>query len=194
MPHVLLIDNDDSFTYNIVDLLRTMPDCQWAVENWRNVRWRRGMFSHLLFSPGPGVVKEYGPLFRLLDELPAGVPVLGICLGHQVLAWHAGGRLKRLRPPVHGQAHRIRPVQPSPLFEGLPDEFEAGLYHSWAVDEATLPPHVQVIAYSHTGEVMGIHMTGSRWYGVQFHPESHLTPYGRRLLYNFLRLPSDGSQ
>ncbi len=190
LPRVLLIDNDDSFTYNIVDLLRRLP-CRWEVVPWRRVEVAAARrFTHLIFSPGPGLPREYSRLFSLLEELPPMLPVLGICMGHQILAVHYGGRLVNLRPPVHGQAHRVVPCAASPLWAGFPVPFQAGLYHSWAVDRTTLPGRLVPLAFSDRGVLMAFQVRRTRRFGVQFHPESYLTPEGDRLLYNFLCLPA----
>jgi len=189
LPRVWLIDNDDSFTYNIVELLRRLP-CEWALHRWRNISPSMARsFTHIIFSPGPGIPDEYGPLFRLLDDLPSHRPLLGICLGHQVLARHYGAPLLNLHPPVHGQAHAVRPCRPSPLWKGLPVPFQAGLYHSWAVSSRNLPPPLIPTAFSDAGVLMALQVQGRPWFGVQFHPESHLTPHGERLMRNFLDVP-----
>ncbi len=188
MVRVLIVDNDDSFTYNIVELVRGIGGCRFAVVNWRRVHPRDvSRFSHMILSPGPGRVEEYTRVVSLLDSLSLDFPVLGICLGHQLLAWRAGATLERLVPPVHGQAHWIQPVRSHWLFDGLSSPFRAGLYHSWTVDFENIPSEVEVLAFSQGGKVMAIRLRGTMRVGVQFHPESHLTPQGQLLMQNFLK-------
>lgn len=150
----------------------------------------------IVLSPGPCTPTEAGVGVELVQTLlarPAGersIPVLGVCLGHQVVGVAAGARLRAARPPRHGVRTTVRQVGEPRLFTGLPRDFPAGLYHSLSIDPETLPGTLQVIATDTQGEIMAIQHRDRPVHGVQFHPESILTPDGRRILRNFLRQTS----
>ena len=185
---IFIVDNYDSFTYNLVQALgRWDPDVSVA----RNDRCdpdeivaRRP--DAVVISPGPGRPEQAG---RSLDMIASaerhGIPLLGVCLGHQALAALHGGRVVRAPVPRHGKSSRVR-HDGSPLFDGLANPFEAGRYHSLVVEEEGLPPDLRVTARSDDGLVMALAHATLPVYGVQFHPESVLTPEGERLIANFL--------
>jgi len=187
---IFVVDNYDSFTYNLVQALaRIDPDVTVA----RNDRFdpedvvgRRP--RAIVISPGPGRPEQAGRSLAMISAAErAGVPLLGVCLGHQALAAAHGGGVGRAPAPRHGKSSSVR-HDGSPLFEGLSNPFDAGRYHSLVVDERTLPAELRVTAHSDDGLVMAIAHRTLPVYGVQFHPESVLTPEGERLIANFLNL------
>lgn len=186
MKKLLLIDNHDSFTYNLVDLLRKLPIelCVKAVENvaLEEVEY----FSHLLISPGPDVPQSYPQYADILQKYHSSKSILGVCLGHQILCEFFGGQLYNLPQVRHGQNRRLTQSQPSLLFAGLPPQFDIGLYHSWAVSTVDFPAVLAITAYCQDGVVMAMQHRNLQIYGVQFHPESFMTEYGEQMLRNWL--------
>jgi anthranilate synthase/aminodeoxychorismate synthase-like glutamine amidotransferase len=181
---VAVIDNYDSFTYNLVQYLAELGA---EPEVFRNdavgVEALRG-FDALVVSPGPGTPADAGISVEAIRELTGVMPVLGVCLGHQALAEAFGGRVVR-HHPVHGKTSRVRHDGGAP-YDGVPDGFEATRYHSLVVEEGSLPPELEVSARTDDGVVMGLRHREQPTFGVQFHPESVLTGEGKRLLRNFL--------
>ncbi len=189
-PRVLVIDNYDSFTFNLVQLLGELgaePLC------YRNdaisLREIEALTpTHLVLSPGPGRPensRDFGICLEVLRRISPEVPTLGVCLGHQGIAVAYGGRLREAPELVHGKASRVQ-HDGRGVFRGLPQGFRAGRYHSWVVDPDSLPPELRVSAVGERGEVMGLRHERFPIEGVQFHPESVLTEHGARLLANFL--------
>ena len=179
-----VIDNYDSFTYNLVQYLAELGATPEVFRNDAvDVETLRG-FDVLVVSPGPGVPADAGISVRAIRELSGHMPVLGVCLGHQALAEAFGGRVVR-HSPVHGKTSLVRHDGGAP-FDGLPDGFEATRYHSLVVDERSLPPELEVSARTEDGVVMALRHRERPTFGVQFHPESVLTGEGKRLLRNFL--------
>jgi anthranilate synthase/aminodeoxychorismate synthase-like glutamine amidotransferase len=184
---VLLIDNYDSFTYNLAQALMELGA---SVEVHRNdmldaVRVRELEPTHLVISPGPGIPERAGCTLDILRSVAEDLPVLGVCLGHQALAVAFGGQLRRAQQLVHGAASAVYHDRRG-IYTALPNPLPAGRYHSWVVDEGTLPPELEVVAFTSEGEVMGLRHRTLPLEGVQFHPESVLTPQGQQLLRNFL--------
>jgi anthranilate synthase/aminodeoxychorismate synthase-like glutamine amidotransferase len=181
---VAVIDNYDSFTYNLVQYLAELSA---EPEVFRNdavgVNELRD-HDALVVSPGPGTPAEAGVSIAAIRELTGTMPVLGVCLGHQAMAEAFGGRVVR-HQPVHGKTSSVR-HDGGPPFEGLPVPFEATRYHSLIVETSSLPPVLQVTAWTDDGVVMGLRHREHPTFGVQFHPESVLTAEGKRLLRNFL--------
>jgi anthranilate synthase/aminodeoxychorismate synthase-like glutamine amidotransferase len=181
---VAVIDNYDSFTYNLVQYLAELGAEPVVFRNDTvDVETLRG-FDALVVSPGPGTPADAGVSVQAIRELTGAMPVLGVCLGHQALGVAFGARVVRHRP-VHGKTSEVRHDGGAP-FVGLPDPFEATRYHSLVVEEASLPPELVVSARTADGVVMGLRHREQPTYGVQFHPESVLTGEGKRLLRNFL--------
>jgi anthranilate synthase/aminodeoxychorismate synthase-like glutamine amidotransferase len=183
---VAVIDNYDSFTYNLVQYLAELGAEPVVFRNDAvDVETLRG-FDALVVSPGPGTPDDAGVSVRAIRELTGAMPVLGVCLGHQALAAAFGARVVR-HHPVHGKTSEVRHDGGAP-FDGLPDPFQATRYHSLVVEEASLPPELVVSARTPDGVVMALRHRDQPTYGVQFHPESVLTGEGKRLLRNFLEL------
>lgn len=185
--HVLLIDNYDSFTWNLAQAFLSMGARIDVRRNDRiGAREAREMApSHLVISPGPGRPEDAGATLSILEALLTRVPVLGVCLGHQALAVVLGGRVVPSPRLLHGKSSPVY-HDGRAVYSGIPNPFPAGRYHSLCVDDATLPPELSVCAFTSQGEVMGLRHVHLPVEGVQFHPESVLTPDGERLLANFL--------
>jgi anthranilate synthase component 2 len=188
-PRVLLIDNYDSFTYN---LAHGLAEQGAHVDVFRHDELTEVEAvalhpTHLVISPGPGRPSETGISADLIERLHGRLPILGVCLGHQLLAEMHGGTVTHAQRLVHGKAGMVQVVADDPLLAGLGDEFEAGRYHSLAAIEP-LPAAFLLTARAADGEVMAMRHRTAPTHGVQFHPESILTPLGPRLLRNFLEL------
>ena len=185
---VFVLDNYDSFTYNLVDYIAT-AGAEVRVERNDAVtadeveRWAP---THLVVSPGPGTPADAGVSAELIGRAAARIPVLGVCLGHQVICELYGGTIDRAGRIVHGKPDQVS-HDGSPLYAGMPTPFEAGRYHSLAAVGA-VPDVLHVTATTPDGEVMGVRHRRFVLHGVQFHPESVLTPHGRTLIKNFLAM------
>lgn len=186
---VLLIDNFDSFVYNLARYLRELGEEVRVVRNDAiDVAGVRELApDHLVISPGPCTPAEAGVSTDLVRELSGEVPVLGVCLGHQCIARAFGGRVVRASEPRHGKASRVR-HDGTDLFTGLADPLRVIRYHSLLVDEESLPPELAVTARSEEGSLMALRHRERPAWGVQFHPEAVLTDHGHALLRNFLAL------
>lgn len=186
-----MIDNYDSFTYNLVQILLRL---EIEVEVVRNdvesvdAMLARGP-SGIVVSPGPGRPENAGNCLELFDRRPQ-LPILGVCLGHQVLALSCGARVTAARTLMHGKTSEITHNQAG-IFSGLSDPFEATRYHSLAVSEESLPDELEALAWSDDETLMGMRHRDYPYWGVQFHPESVLTVQGPRLVENFARLCSE---
>ncbi len=184
---VALIDNYDSFTYNLRHLLRELGA---EVSVFRNDRFEMEALSgydKIMLSPGPGVPEEAGALMGVLDAYAGRKPILGVCLGEQAVGQFFGGRLVNLSEVFHGVQTSCRLVADDYLFEGLPEVITVGRYHSWVVDATGLPEVLEVTAVSDEGQIMALRHRSLDVRGVQFHPESVLTPEGGRMIANWLR-------
>ncbi len=185
---VLVIDNYDSFTYNLVQII---GDLGLPVVVRRNDQTTLAEVealapSHIVISPGPGTPGDAGISKEIINHFYKTVPIMGVCLGHQCLAETFGGRVERGEKPVHGKASKVFHSGQG-IFAGLPNPFSATRYHSLVVLEDGLPQELGIVARTERGEIMAIkHLLHPSW-GVQFHPESILTPHGRQLVANFLR-------
>ncbi len=185
---LLLIDNYDSFTYNLVQYFAILGEEVTVLRNDEVDVRRAERLSpeRLVVSPGPGEPFGAGASLELISRFSGSIPILGVCLGMQAIAVALGGRVIRAHEIWHGRAAQVT-HHGSELFRGLPDPFPAGRYHSLAVDESHLPAELQVTARSlEDGEIMGLEAPERKLYGVQFHPESIMTPHGLQILANFL--------
>lgn len=184
---VLVIDNYDSFTYNLVHLLH---ECGEEVEVWRNDKFKLEdvePFDKILLSPGPGLPNEAGLLMDVIREYSETKQILGICLGQQAIAEVYGGSLINLQKPVHGIASNVNIIQPKEkLFNGIPNTFLAGRYHSWAVSAQDFPSELEITAIDNSGVIMALSHKVLNVRGVQFHPESILSEYGKQMIQNWL--------
>ncbi len=188
---IIVIDNYDSFTYNLVQYLGELGAEPWVFRNDRITVGELASMrpSHIVISPGPGTPeRDAGISNQVIRRFHGQVPILGVCLGHQCIAHTFGGAVGRAPQLMHGKTSRIS-HSGGPLFAGIPATFEATRYHSLIVEEP-LPDGLEVLARTPEGEIMALRHRHGPTYGVQFHPESILTAEGKRLLHNFLRLTS----
>ena len=184
---ILVIDNYDSFTYNIV---QEMGELGADLTVYRNdeitvERIRKLQPERIVISPGPGFPKDAGVSLDVIRELGSEFPLLGICLGHQSIGEAYGGNVIHAPELMHGKTSMIQHTGDT-LFADIPSPFEATRYHSLIVEESSLPDCLEVTAYTATGEIMGLRHKEYPVVGVQFHPESILTGYGMKMLQNFL--------
>lgn len=183
---VLIIDNYDSFTYNIVHALRQLGVVPDVVRNDMFTLDLPEKYDKIIISPGPGIPSEAGLVPEFLERWADKKPILGVCLGHQAIGEHFGGALRNLPKVYHGLHTPARVVADDYLFEGMGNEFEVGRYHSWVVDREGLPECLEVTAVSPDGEIMALRHRSLDVRGVQFHPESILTPGGMKIFDNWL--------
>lgn len=183
---VLVFDNYDSFTYNLVHALKKLGVTDLEVHRNDQIALDDiERFDKIVLSPGPGVPSESGILLELIRRYAPTKSILGVCLGQQAIAEAFGGSLVNLPEVFHGISSTIKIVQPDLLFEGLPAEIEVGRYHSWVVDPTNLPAELAVTAVDATGMIMALAHKEYDVRGVQFHPESVLTPLGEEMLKNW---------
>lgn len=192
---LLLVDNHDSFTWNLVELLRRNSKVSFKIRMPEQLGMDEiDRFDRIIFSPGPGLPEEHPMMYEIIKKTMEihtnngkKIPVFGVCLGMQAIAQFFGGRLMNLSQVVHGQPRGLKIMKPEYcLFQGIPDNTPVGLYHSWAVDPSTLPESLKIIARSDDGTIMGLAHQLLPICGVQFHPESVMTPEGARMLNNWL--------
>jgi len=186
---ILVIDNYDSFTYNLVQYLGELG---WQSRVYRNDKVTLEQIeslspSHIIISPGPGTPLEAGISNDVVRYFCGKVPILGVCLGHQCIGYVYGGAIRRARVPVHGKASLIH-HDGKTIFRGLPSPLVGGRYHSLVIDAVTVPPALEVSAWTEAGEIMGVRNRKDLVEGIQFHPESILTDHGHDILANFLQL------
>jgi anthranilate synthase component II len=185
---ILVFDNYDSFTYNLVHLVEKITDVKPAVfRNDKIALEDIAAYDKIILSPGPGIPEEAGLLLPLIKMYAATKPILGVCLGHQAIAEAFGGSLINLSTVFHGVATTMKQTKnKSTLFSGLGEEFVAGRYHSWIVNDKTLPADFQITAVDDNGMIMAMQHTTYDLQSVQFHPESVLTPDGELMMRNWL--------
>ena len=187
---ILLIDNYDSFSYNLFQLIgeinpdiRVIRNDELTVEEIRELAPER-----IILSPGPGRPEDAGVIIDVVKELGQTIPILGVCLGHQAICAAFGATITYAKQLMHGKQSVVKLDTASTLFRGCPKETEVARYHSLAADSDTLPEELTVTAVTADGEVMAVAHRDYPIYGVQFHPESIMTPDGARMLRNFLKL------
>lgn len=187
---ILVFDNYDSFTYNLVQLVEQISGTRPEVHRNDQIPLEKvADYDKIILSPGPGIPAEAGLLLPLIREYAPTKNILGVCLGHQAIAEAFGGTLSNLKQVYHGVATpcRLIPGTHSLLFEGIHENFTAGRYHSWIVDTDTLPEELEVTAEDENGAIMALQHKSLPVMGVQFHPESVLTPDGKTILKNWLK-------
>ena len=188
---ILVIDNYDSFTFNLVHLLN---ECGYDPTVWRNDKFELGdieSFDKILLSPGPGIPSEAGLLLDVIKTYSPTKSILGVCLGVQAIAEVFGGSLYNLSYPVHGRATAMQVLDEDEiLFDELPRTFNVGRYHSWAVSREGLPEDLIITAKDTEGVIMGLRHRKYDVRGVQFHPESVLTENGKQMISNWLNTPA----
>jgi anthranilate synthase component 2 len=185
---ILIIDNYDSFVYNIVQIVRQIADVQVnVVRNDDDKLKNISGYDAIIISPGPDLPETAGMLMDVIQRYHASIPMLGICLGFQALAQFFGARLRNLPTPLHGHESTLKDVDLNdPLYRNLPQPIVVGHYHSWVVDCATLPTCLIATATDPDGNLMSFRHTTLPLYGVQFHPESIITTSGPTIIANFL--------
>lgn len=184
---ILLIDNYDSFTYNLLHILRESGYATDVVRNDRIPFDRLDAYEKIILSPGPGVPEEAGDMLRLIREYGASKSILGVCLGEQAIGEAFGASLINLDEVYHGIQTPATIVRSDYLFAGLPESINVGRYHSWVVSPEKLPDCIEVLATDAQGQIMALRHRDYDIRGVQFHPESILTPDGKTILNNFLK-------
>ena len=183
---ILVVDNYDSFVYNIVHLLYEIGVAEIDVVKNDQLDFSYiNQYDKIVLSPGPGIPKNAGMMPQLLSEFASTKSILGICLGHQAIAEHFGTNLINLSEPLHGVASEIEIIKEDYLFENLPKQFKIGHYHSWVVSE-TVSDDLEILAKDELGNIMAIKHKKYDVRGLQFHPESILTENGKTILTNWI--------
>jgi len=187
VSHALVIDNYDSFTYNLVQAFFAAGAEVTVVYNDEIDAALADEIdpTHLVVSPGPGRPEDAGASVEMIRHFSGRVPILGVCLGHQAIAVAYGGEVDSAMSLMHGKASEVYHDRRS-IYAGLPNPLSCGRYHSLAVSEVSLPAELRITSYTSEGEIMGLRHASLPVEGVQFHPESVLTPLGDRLMANFL--------
>jgi len=196
MKRILLIDNYDSFVYNILHLVKKVTDCGVDIVLNDHIPFEvMDNYSHIILSPGPGLPEDAGDLLKAIDNYKTSHSILGICLGHQAIACHFGATLYNLSHPLHGHKSMINIIDKSdPLLGKIVDkngrypEIRAGLYHSWAVSPESVPKELIVGSVNEDGIIMSLFHKELKLFGLQFHPESVISGYGEVIMYNWLKL------
>ena len=185
---IVIIDNYDSFTYNLAHLVKELGADITVYRNDQFALNQLEPFDKIILSPGPGIPSEAGLLLDVIKAYAGKKPILGVCLGHQAIGEHFGGRLTNLSEVYHGVQTEGTQFGTDPIFAGLPKRILMGRYHSWVVDRAGFPDCLEVTAVSDDGQIMALKHKNYDIHGIQFHPESVLTPDGRTMLGNWLEL------
>ncbi len=192
-PRILVFDNYDSFTYNLVHLVEKITHTK--VDVYRNDKIaleKVKEYDKIILSPGPGIPEEAGMLLALIKEYAATKSILGVCLGHQAIGQAFGGELINLSTVYHGVATPINILNSkSQILKDLPDEVEVGRYHSWIVSDENFPDELEVTARDENNYIMALQHKKYDVQGVQFHPESVLTPCGEQIMRNWLSIHRD---
>ncbi|MDD4191059.1 MAG: aminodeoxychorismate/anthranilate synthase component II [Mangrovibacterium sp.] len=187
--NIAVIDNYDSFTYNLVHAIKKRSGL--PVDVFRNDELELeelGRYAKIILSPGPGLPEEAGLLMDIIRTYAPRKSMLGVCLGHQAIGQVFGARLKNMSHVLHGIAGTVTQIQSDPvLFENIPRLFEAGRYHSWIIDQEGFPECLEVTSLDEDGRIMSLKHRLYDVRGVQFHPESVLTPYGEKIIANWLK-------
>ena len=185
---IVIIDNYDSFTYNLAHLVKSLGGEVTVLRNDRFALDELAAFDKIILSPGPGIPSEAGQLLDVIRTYAGRKPMLGVCLGHQAIGEVFGARLENLRDVFHGVATEGRQFGTDPLFRGLPERIVMGRYHSWVVGREGFPDCLEITAVSDEGQIMALRHREFDIHGIQFHPESVLTPDGAVLLENWLNI------
>lgn len=184
---VVIIDNYDSFTYNLSHLVKELGA---EVTVYRNDQFEMSQleaFDKIILSPGPGIPSEAGLLLSVIASYAGRKPILGVCLGHQAIGEYFGGKLTNLSDVFHGVQTPAHTQGDDYIFASLPQEIAVGRYHSWVVDAEGLPDCIEITALSDEGQIMALRHKSLDVRGIQFHPESVLTPEGRTIIGNWLK-------
>ncbi|OPZ99058.1 MAG: Aminodeoxychorismate synthase component 2 [Bacteroidetes bacterium ADurb.Bin408] len=190
MPdNLLLIDNYDSFTFNLYHYLQDATDQIDVIRNDKIDLIDVEKYDAIVLSPGPGLPEEAGICLDIIRNFYTTKKILGVCLGHQAIALAFGGRLKNLNSVMHGLSRpTLLTKKNDVLFKGIPNVFDCARYHSWVVDKTFLPDTLEELAHDEQGEIMALKHKQFPIYGLQFHPESVMTPFGKTLLRNWMNI------
>ena len=190
---IVVVDNYDSFSFNLVQMLGEITGKEDEITVIRNDEMTIEEVlelnpSHIVLSPGPGKPNEAGICEELIQKVQGRIPLLGVCLGHQAICESFGGRITYARQLMHGKQSKVRIDNKIALFKNMPKEINVARYHSLVAEKRYVPKILKVIAEDENGEVMAVKHESAELYGVQFHPESIMTPQGRIILTNFLEI------
>ena len=186
--NLLILDNYDSFTYNLVHLIEKVSNIPFEVHRNDNISLKDvEAFDKILLSPGPGIPTESGILLDVIKTYGSTKSIFGVCLGLQAIGEAYGGKLKNLSQVYHGIASPIQIIEQDKIFTNCPNEFSVGRYHSWVVDKSSVPASLKVLAIDHEQNIMALKHTTHDVKGVQFHPESILSEYGETIMKNWLQ-------
>ena len=188
MMKIVIIDNYDSFTYNLSHLVKELGADVTVLRNDQFELSELEPYSKIILSPGPGIPSEAGLLCDVIRTYAGIKPILGVCLGHQAIGEVFGGKLENLSDVFHGVATEGTQFGNDPLFSGLPERITMGRYHSWVVSKEGFPESLEITAESDEGQIMALRHKTLNVRGIQFHPESVLTPDGRKMLQNWMFL------
>lgn len=183
---IVIIDNYDSFTYNLAHLVKELGAEVDVIRNDQFHLEELQPFDKIILSPGPGIPTEAGLLMDVIREYASVKPILGVCLGHQAIGEYFGGKLTNLSQVFHGVTSYIDIVKPDYIYNDLTGRIEVGRYHSWAVDVDALPECLEITAISEEGQIMSLKHKEYDVRGIQYHPESVLTPDGQKIISNWL--------
>ena len=184
---ILLIDNYDSFTYNLLHYIEKVSEHEVKVVRNDSIRIADvAQFDKIMISPGPGLPSNAGIIKEVIRTYADSKSILGICLGHQAIGEAFGGKLRNLKTVQHGVTSAINCIDGEPLFAGIPDRIEVGRYHSWVIDENNLPKELLVTASDDDGVIMAVRHRTLDVCGVQFHPESIMTTHGLKMIDNWV--------
>ncbi|MDH5609453.1 MAG: aminodeoxychorismate/anthranilate synthase component II [Cyclobacteriaceae bacterium] len=189
MKKILVLDNYDSFTYNLVHILKELG-MEKEMDIFRNDKIsvdQAGKYENILLSPGPGIPRDAGIMPQLIRQF-SNRNILGVCLGHQAIGEAFGGTLFNLPVVYHGVTTQVKHVAPDELYDDIPESFEVCRYHSWVVSAQDLPDTLTVTAVDPEGRIMGLKHQTLNIRGVQFHPESIMTEHGKKLMHNWLKI------
>ena len=184
--NIVIIDNYDSFTYNLSHLVKELGAEVTVVRNDQFELSDLEAYSKIILSPGPGIPSEAGKLLDVIRYYAGRKPILGVCLGHQAIGEVFGAELENLSDVFHGVATPCHIVADDPIFDGIGHDFTVGRYHSWVVSKNNFPDCLEITAVSDEGQIMALRHRDLNIRGIQFHPESVLTPDGRKIIQNWL--------
>ena len=185
---IVIIDNYDSFTYNLSHLVKELGAKVTVLRNDQFHLEEIEAYDKIILSPGPGIPSEAGLLLDVIRTYAERKPILGVCLGHQAIGEAFGGKLENLSDVFHGVATPCHLVADDPIFKGLEQDFTIGRYHSWVVSREGFPECLEITAVSDEGQIMALRHRDYAIHGIQFHPESVLTPQGKTIIKNFIDL------
>ena len=184
---ILVLDNYDSFTYNLVHYIRELgyTDVD-VIRNDKMTVEEVAAYDKIVLSPGPGIPDESGILKDVIKQYGATKPILGVCLGHQAIAEVYGATLENRSTVLHGIANEMKVIKNDVIYEGLPEKFDVGRYHSWQINKSLLGDNLEITAVDEKGDIMSVRHKTHNVCGVQFHPESILTEHGKQIMKNWL--------